>query len=224
MRGFVFCLLPIFAIRPILAQTACENVQLQLAPDYSFAIGSSSGGSAFTLTVDGKAVTQGPLTQTALFHYDGSLTSTFGLVPSTASGVAYDTAKFGKGVYLQPAGGLAYPSSVFNVSEGTVEMWIAPRYNGNDPAFATAGYSIFFYVSNGDYVSISENPTSGGRIINSSASAKESRRMASHCGHVFRERESPAFLSGRNQNRRSKLHYALGLGRIDPARLHGFYH
>jgi uncharacterized protein (TIGR03437 family) len=157
MRGLVLCLLPFFATRPILAQTACGNVQLQLAPDYSFAIGSSTGGSAYTLTLGGKALAQGPLPQLALFHYDGSLTSTSGVAPSAASGIAYDVGKFGKGVYLQPGGQLAYPAANLTFAEGTIEMWVSPRYNGYDLVFASGGYNVFFYVApNGDYFGIGE--------------------------------------------------------------------
>ncbi len=154
----LLCLSPIFATRLILAQS-CGNVQLQLAPDYSFAIGSSSGGSAYTFTLDGKALAQGPLTQLALLHYDGSLTSTSGIAPSAAAAIAYDTGKFGRGFYLQSGAPPAYPAaSLFNVSEGTVEMWVAPRYNGNDPALATASYTIFQYAAaNGDRLAIGKN-------------------------------------------------------------------
>ncbi len=58
-----------------------------------------------------------------------------------------------------------YPRALLNLSEGTVEMWIAPRFNGSDPAFASpAGYSIFMYSgANGDYFKIGEDrPTKGG--------------------------------------------------------------
>ncbi len=159
MRGFVLCLVTVFAFRPILAQTACGNVQLQLAPDYTFAIGSSSGGSAYTFTLGGQPLAQGPLTQLALLHYDNALTSTSGIAPSIASGVAYAAGKFGTGMYLQSGGAPAYPAAdMFNVSEGTVEMWVSPRYNGTDPAFAAAMYSIFEYsAANGDHLEIGKN-------------------------------------------------------------------
>src|SRR4051812_45913892 len=154
MRGLILCCLPFSATQPLLAQTACGNVQLQLAPDYSFAIGSSSGGSAYTVTLDGKALAQGPLSQSALFHYDGALTTTAGAAPSAASGIAYDTGKFGKGVYLQPGGQLAYPVANLSLAEGTIEMWVSPRYNGNDSVFAS-GTNVFFYIApNGDYLGI----------------------------------------------------------------------
>jgi uncharacterized protein (TIGR03437 family) len=157
--------LPLLASPPVFAQS-CDNVQLQLTPDYSFAIGSSSGGSAYTFTVGGKTLASGPMTQLALFHFDNSLNSTSGTAPSAASGVAYDSGKFGKGVYLQTGTGITYPGALLNVSEGTVEMWIAPRSNGSDPTFSTSGYSILkFSASNGDFFTIAEDSAHQGRIV-----------------------------------------------------------
>jgi uncharacterized protein (TIGR03437 family) len=177
-RIFVYCLLSAFGANSIFAQTGCGDVQLRLAPDYSFAIGSSSGGSGYSLTLGNKTLTQGPLTQLALFHYDTSLTSTIGTAPLMAAGVAYDTGKFGKGFYLQSGGQLTYPAAnTLNLSEGTIEMWVATRYNGNDPVFANAGYPVFFYVApNGDYFSIGE--AAPGPVMTASASVNGQQEAA----------------------------------------------
>ena len=119
------------------AQSTCGNAQLQLTSDYGFAIGSSNGGSSYTFTLNGQTLASGAMTQLVLFHFDNSLNSTSGTAPSAASGVAYDSGKFGKGVYLQTGTGIMYPGALLNVSEGTVEMWIAPRFNGTDlPRFS----------------------------------------------------------------------------------------
>jgi uncharacterized protein (TIGR03437 family) len=150
---------------PVLAQS-CGNVQLQLTPDYSFAIGSSNGGSAYTITENGQTLSSGPMTQLALVHFDNSLNTTSGISPSNPAGAAYDNGRFGKGVYLQSGTGMTYPAALFNVSEGTVEMWIAPRSNGSDQAFSTSGSSIFKYqASNGDYFTIAEDSAHQGRIV-----------------------------------------------------------
>ncbi|HEY2859545.1 MAG TPA: LamG-like jellyroll fold domain-containing protein [Terracidiphilus sp.] len=148
------------------AQPTCGNVQLQLTPDYSFAIGSSTGGSAYTITQSGQTLASGPMTQLALLHYDNTLNTTSGSSPSNSAGAAFDTGKFGKGLYLQTGTGITYPGALFNGSEGTVEMWIAPRFNGSDPAFSTAGRSIFTYqASNGDFFTVGEDSLHQGRII-----------------------------------------------------------
>ena len=50
MRILRFLPLCFLILPDAVAQTTCGNVQLQLTPDYSFAIGSSTGGSAYTIT------------------------------------------------------------------------------------------------------------------------------------------------------------------------------
>ena len=47
MRTFGLLPLCAFIIPGALAQPTCGNVQLTLSPDYSFAIGSSNGGSTY---------------------------------------------------------------------------------------------------------------------------------------------------------------------------------
>ena len=112
LRFLPLCLL----IRPdAVAQPTCGNVQLQLTPDYSFAIGSSTGGSAYTITQSGQTVASGPMTQLALLHYDNSLNTTSGTSPSNPAGAAYDNGKFGKGLYLQTGTGITYPGALLNV-------------------------------------------------------------------------------------------------------------
>ena len=141
-------------------------MQLQLTPDYSFAIGSSTGGSAYTLTQNGQTLISGPMTQLALLHFDNSPNTTSGTSPSGAVGAAYDNGKFGKGLYLQTGNGIRYPGALFNASEGTVEMWVAPRFNGSDSKYSTAGYNVFtFNASNGDFFTIAEDSAHQGRIV-----------------------------------------------------------
>src|SRR6185503_12010027 len=70
MRSLKLFALCVLILPGAIAQTC--SVQLQLTPDYSFAVGSSRGGSTYSLTLGGKTLTQGPLPQLALFHYDTS--------------------------------------------------------------------------------------------------------------------------------------------------------
>jgi hypothetical protein len=166
------------ANRPVLAQS-CGNVQLQLTPDYSFAIGSSTGGSAYNITESGQTLASGPMTQLALLHFDNFLNTKSGISPYNPAGAAYDNGKFGKGVYLETGAGITYPAALFNVSEGTVEMWIAPRFNGSDPAFSTSGYSIFKYqASNSDFFTIAEDSAHQGRIVYTGASVNGQGEIA----------------------------------------------
>lgn len=178
MRRLQFLPLCVLILTDAIAQSPCGNVQLQLSPDYSFAVGSSTGGGAYTLSLDGKTIAQGALTQRALFHYDGSAASTAGVAPSAASSMAYDNGKFGKGIYLQSNGKLTYPSApLLDLSEGTIEMWIAPRYDGSDPMWANRAYLVFFYApGNGDYFSIGEGAP--GRVLSAAASGSGQQETA----------------------------------------------
>jgi uncharacterized protein (TIGR03437 family) len=166
MRRLRFLSLSLLILPGAIAQPTCGNVQLSLTPDYSLAIGSSTGGSTYTLTQNGQTLAAGPMTQLALLHFDNSLNTTSGISPSNSAGLAYDNGEFGKGLYLQSGPGIAYSGALLNLSEGTVEMWIAPRFNGNDPAFSTSGYSIFRYsAANGDFFTIAEDSAHQGRIV-----------------------------------------------------------
>ena len=48
LRPTLLGIIPFLAASSLLAQTTCGNVQSKLTSDYSFAIGSSSGGSPYT--------------------------------------------------------------------------------------------------------------------------------------------------------------------------------
>jgi hypothetical protein len=137
MKILLLCLLSALASSPVYAQTACGNVQLQLTPDYNFTIGSSSGGSTYTFTSGGQTLAQGAITQLALFHYDNSPASTSGIAPSQSTGASFVPGRFGSAVTAAPGGILSYPQAG-NVSfaDGTVEMWVAPQYDGDNAVYA----------------------------------------------------------------------------------------
>lgn len=173
----VWLLQLLVANRPVLAQS-CGNVRLQLSPDYSFAIGSSTGGSTYTMTEGGQTLASGPMTQLALLHFDNSLATTSGVAPSATAGVAYDTGKFGQGIYLQTGGRLTFPGSLLNLSEGTIEMWIAPRFDGSDPVFSSGAYNFRYDASNGDYLAIAELTVGQTRALVTGAVANDQYESA----------------------------------------------
>jgi uncharacterized protein (TIGR03437 family) len=134
-------------------------VQVQLAPDYSFAIGSSSGGSAYTFTLGSQTIAQGPLTQLALFHYDGSLTSTSNIAPLKFTGASTVAGKWGSALAISTGGTLSYPApGHISFSDGTIELWIAPTKDGTDPIYSQYDHTLFRYTaSNGDQLVFSES-------------------------------------------------------------------
>lgn len=80
----LICLLSIIADHGT-AQSSCGNVQLTLSPDYSFAIGSSSRGSAYTFSEGSQTLAQGPMTQLAIVLYDNSLIGTSGVAQAQST-------------------------------------------------------------------------------------------------------------------------------------------
>ena len=98
MRASAIFLLCSSIIPGALAQATCGDVQLQLSPDYSFAIGSSSGGGQYSFKLGGKTLSSGVTPQLALFHYDKSLDSTSAVAPSESAGSAPSFGRFAKSV------------------------------------------------------------------------------------------------------------------------------
>ena len=102
--------------------------------------------------------------------------------------------KFGKGLYMLSGGGITYPGSLIGVAEGTVEMWIAPRFNGSDAAFATSGYSILsFNAANGDFFTIGEDSAHQGRIADVERHQLRAVRVAAVTAEVQRAQRQGSF-------------------------------
>jgi uncharacterized protein (TIGR03437 family) len=141
------------------AQDACNGVQLQLTSNYSFAIGSSAGGGAYTFTLGGQTLAQGAMTQLALFHYDGSLASTSGVVPLRSEGTSFVPGVWGSALEIATGGNLTYPASGnVSFSDGTIELWIAPTQAGNAPIYSQYDHTLFRYLdANGNQLVFSES-------------------------------------------------------------------
>jgi len=145
------------------AQTQCGNVQLQLTPDYGFAIGSLSGGSDYSFALNGQMLAQGALTQRVLFHYDNSLNSTSGVVPLRTVGTSLVPGKFGSALAIAAGGIASYPApGNISFNDGTIELWFAPTKDGTDPIYSQYDHTLFRYSAlNNDQLVISE-ATNGG--------------------------------------------------------------
>lgn len=68
-----------------------------------------------------------------LLHFNDNLNGAQGETPTQAQGVAYEAGIFGNGAYFG-AGNQVYFASAGNLNstEGSLEFWIKPRWNGND--------------------------------------------------------------------------------------------
>ena len=69
--------------------------------------------------------------------------------PVPAQGVTFETGIFGEGTYFSPGNQVYFPSAGnLNSTEGTLEFWIKPRWNGNDGG----GYLVLrFGIGGGMY-------------------------------------------------------------------------
>lgn len=150
MRALTIFLLSIPIIPSAIAQSPCGDVQLQLSPDYSFAIGSSSGGGNYSFALAGKTLSEGVTPQLALFHYDKSLDSTSGFAPSESAGTSFVAGKFGSALTLAAGGSLNYPAAGhLSLGSGTVEMWVAPQYDGTNAVYSSAPQLLLLYNFDG---------------------------------------------------------------------------
>jgi uncharacterized protein (TIGR03437 family) len=82
----------------------------------------------------GQAFAQGSDAHTLLrLGFNNSLNGEAGETPTTATGTAFVTGVSGQGLSLPANNQLFYPSANnINATEGTVECWIKPDWNGND--------------------------------------------------------------------------------------------
>jgi hypothetical protein len=86
-----------------------------------------------------------------LLHCNGDLNGAQGETPTQATGVTFESGVFGNGAYFA-AGNQVYFSSAGNINstQGTLEFWIKPRWNGNDDQnhivlrYGVGGGMLFF--------------------------------------------------------------------------------
>ena len=80
-------------------------------------------------------------------RFEGNPNGESGEMPTTASGVTYESGILGSGAYLGPGNQLRYAAADnISATSGTVEFWIKPRWNGND---GLDHYALQFGVSGG---------------------------------------------------------------------------
>ena len=126
------------------AQSTCGNTSLALTTDYQFAVGTSDTAGSYTFSFAGKPLAQGNTPQLALFHYDSSLQSTSGLAPASSVGTSFLPGKWGSALAIATGGVLSYPrAGNLSLTDGTVEMWVSPRYDGTNSVY-TQGVNVLF--------------------------------------------------------------------------------
>lgn len=154
------------------ASPACTSAVAQPTENYSFIVGSADffdsdgdleSGSTFAWLVNGAVHANGPAAELLRLAFDDSLEGSGGEEPLTYSGVTYDAGRWGSAQALQPGGSVTYAcDGNLDLDEGTIEMWVAPRADGDDPVYSSRSHYLFQYAApNGDYISIAQQASSG---------------------------------------------------------------
>ncbi|MCS6844743.1 MAG: carbohydrate binding domain-containing protein [Caldilineales bacterium] len=152
-----------FAPHAPAAPPTCSNPTAALLPDYSYVVGSArfsdpdgdpENGSTFRWLANSSPVAAGPVSEGLLLHFENTAAGANGETPASASGVGYAPGRFGQALALSHPGRLTY-SRINNLplSEGTWEMWVALRANGDDPIYTQPGrwhVLLFYEAANGD--------------------------------------------------------------------------
>ncbi len=150
------------AARLLFAQGDCR-VAVTPNSDYSFLIGSSDSGGSYRWLRNGQVIQSGGTPQLFLLPADGSLITADGASPLQANGVGYQAGRWGSAIALANGGTLTYArAGSIDFNEGTIEMWVAMRASGDDPAYAARSHTLFQYrAANGDNMAIAQSNSSG---------------------------------------------------------------
>lgn len=156
------------AAPPTCAATAART------PDFAYIVGSATfsdpdgdpeADSSFRWLADGAVAAAGPAAEGLLLRFEESTAGANGENPLVASGVAYAAGRFGQALALANPGRLTYArGDNLPLTEGTWELWIAPRTDGSDPIYADSGRRhvlLYYQTADGDDLFIAEDAGNG---------------------------------------------------------------
>ncbi|HEY3836229.1 MAG TPA: LamG-like jellyroll fold domain-containing protein, partial [Bryobacteraceae bacterium] len=155
----------LFSIAAMEGQT-CPNLSAVPSLDYSNVVASSDTplppGNWYEWFVNGQPSTPGQVSQLFLLHADGNATSAEGITAIISRNVNYAPGKWGSALTVGSGGTLSYPrNGSIDFNEGSIEMWIAPLADGNDPRYSAYEQELFYYSApNGDHMKIAQSNTS----------------------------------------------------------------
>ncbi len=157
------------------APPTCSGPTAALLPDYSYVVGSAGfsdpdgdpeNGSTFRWLANGSPVASGPVAEGLLLHFENTAAGANGEIPAGASGVGYAPGRFGQALALSHPGRLTYArANNLSLDEGTWEMWVAFRADGDDPIYTDPSgrwhVLLFYEAANGDDLYIALDNDSG---------------------------------------------------------------
>ncbi len=149
----------------------CSAPAIHFTPDYAYVLGSANfydpdgdpeAGSRYRWLVNSAPITDTPVAEGILLNLDGAAVGANGETPTDAQNVAYTAGKWGQALALPANGRLKYARQHnLPLDEGTIEMWVALRADGNDARYTTKSHYLFFYKSGGnDYLLIGQSKDS----------------------------------------------------------------
>ncbi|MEO8371603.1 MAG: HEAT repeat domain-containing protein [Candidatus Solibacter sp.] len=100
--------------------------------------------------------------EVAVFHFDGSLSSN-GINAVESKSVSFVPGKWGQAVSVGKGGTLKYPlANILRFDTGSIEMWISPKVDGDDPVFKKYNHALLLYDSpSGDQFLVSGSTLGG---------------------------------------------------------------
>ena len=174
----------------------CSNAAVKLSPDFTYLIGSADfinpdgeteSDSNFRWLVNGTPTSAKVATEQLLLHFDSASDGIAGEIPNLAQGVNYSPGKWGSALMLEPGSNLRYEQQGnLDLTQGTIEMWIAMRADGDDSVYSDRPHRLFYYrAPNGDtmYVSQAQDTghlLAGGKVDNEWQSANGSSGNTRH--------------------------------------------
>ena len=127
--------------------------------------GDPESGSTFRWLADGVATASGPTAEGLLLRFENGTAGANGESPLAAAGVGYAAGRFGQALALANPGGLIFArADNLPLTEGTWELWIAPRADGSDPTYADPNrwhVLLYYEAPDGDDLFIAQDDDSG---------------------------------------------------------------
>ncbi|MBN1660078.1 MAG: carbohydrate binding domain-containing protein [Anaerolineae bacterium] len=154
------------------APPACLGAMAALTFDYRYATGSAElsdpdgdaeAGSTYRWLVNGTETEAGEVGEGLLLHLDGVASGANGEAPDLAQGVGYQPGRWGQALALADDGALRFGrEGNLALNEGTLELWAAPRADGDDPVYGSRWHVLFFYQApDGDSLTIAQAADTG---------------------------------------------------------------
>jgi hypothetical protein len=154
----------------IYAAPSCQNITSQLSDDYTEIIGNvdyldpagtEQYQSSYRWTVNGSTASAGTVSELLLLNFDGTTAGIANDSSLSSSGVSYGPGRWGQGLQLQSPGKIEYPRDKnWDMEEGTIEMWVALRANGDNAVYESHWHPLFYYSEpGGDWFTVCQSET-----------------------------------------------------------------